>query len=97
MFKHLSLSCILLATISATSSWAAPKGPKVGRVKYAVDPALKSTGSCAADAAWSGVRNGADFRQMDCFKTGDGGSLQFLKIRLSILMSLLKRAMMALL
>ena len=75
MFKHLSLSCILLATISATSSWAAPKGPKVGRVKYAVDPALKSTGSCAADAAWSGVRNGADFRQMDCFKTGDGGSI----------------------
>ena len=75
MFKYLSLSCILLATISATSSWAAPKGPKVGRVKYAVDPALKSTGSCAADAAWSGVRNGADFRQMDCFKTGDGGSI----------------------
>ena len=75
MFKHLSLSCILLATIAVTSSWAAPKEPKVGRVKYAVDPALKSTGSCADDAAWSNVRNGATFRQMDCFKTGDGGSI----------------------
>ena len=75
MFKHLSLSCLLLAMMVPTSALAAPKGPKVGKVVSVVDLAVKSTGSCAEDATWDAVKVNSAVRQLDCYKTGDGGSV----------------------
>ena len=74
MFKHLSLSCFLLALVVPSALLAAPKGEKVGSIRSVTNPAFKSSGSCAEDAKWSEVKMGT-FRQLDCFKTGDGGSV----------------------
>lgn len=74
MFKHLSLSCFLLALVVPTTIFAAPKGEKVGSIRAVTNPAFKSSGSCAEDAKWNEVKMGT-FRQLDCFKTGDGGSV----------------------
>ena len=74
MFKHLSLSCILLALVVPTAIFAAPKGEKVGSIRAVTNPAFRSSGSCAEDAKWNEVKMGT-FRQLDCFKTGDGGSV----------------------
>ena len=74
MFKHLSLSCVLLALVVPTTIFAAPKGEKVGSIRAVTNPAFKSSGSCAEDAKWNEVKMGT-FRQLDCFKTGDGGSV----------------------
>ncbi len=74
MFKHLSLSCLLMAMIVPSALFAAPKGEKVGSIRAVTNPAFKSSGSCAEDAKWSEVKMGT-FRQLDCFKTGDGGSV----------------------
>lgn len=74
MFKHLSLSCFLLALVVPSAIFAAPKGEKVGSIRAVTHPAFKSSGSCAEDAKWSDVKMGS-FRQLDCFKTGDGGSV----------------------
>jgi hypothetical protein len=74
MFKHLSLSCFLLALVVPSAIFAAPKGEKVGSIRAVTNPAFKSSGSCAEDAKWNEVKMGT-FRQLDCFKTGDGGSV----------------------
>ena len=74
MFKHLSLSCFLLALVVPTAIFAAPKGEKVGSIRAVTNPAFRSSGSCAEDAKWNEVKMGT-FRQLDCFKTGDGGSV----------------------
>lgn len=74
MFKHLSLSCVLLALVVPTTIFAAPKGEKVGSIRAVTNPAFRSSGSCAEDAKWNEVKMGT-FRQLDCFKTGDGGSV----------------------
>jgi len=74
MLKHLSLSCILLALVVPTAIFAAPKGEKVGSIRAVTNPAFRSSGSCAEDAKWNEVKMGT-FRQLDCFKTGDGGSV----------------------
>ena len=74
MFKHLSLSCFLLALVVPSAVFAAPKGEKVGSIRGVTLPALKSSGNCADDAKWNEVKIGT-FRQLDCFKTGDGGSV----------------------
>jgi len=54
--------------------FAAPKGEKVGSVRGVNLPAYKSSGSCNDDAKWGNVKIGK-FRMLDCFKTGDGGSV----------------------
>jgi len=74
MFKHLSLSCVLLALVVPTTIFAVPKGEKVGSIRAVTNPAFRSSGSCAEDAKWNEVKMGT-FRQLDCFKTGDGGSV----------------------
>lgn len=74
MFKHLSLSCVLLALVVPTTIFAAPKGEKVGSIRAVTNPAFRSSGNCAEDAKWNEVKMGT-FRQLDCFKTGDGGSV----------------------
>ncbi len=74
MFKHLSLPCFLLALVVPSAVFAAPKGEKVGSIRGVTLPALKSSGNCTQDAKWNEVKIGT-FRQLDCFKTGDGGSV----------------------
>ena len=74
MFKHLSLSCVLLALVVPTTIFAVPKGEKVGSIRAVTNPAFRSSGNCAEDAKWNEVKMGT-FRQLDCFKTGDGGSV----------------------
>lgn len=77
MFKHLSLSCLLLAMMVPSCALAAPKGPKVGKVVSVSVEGLpvKSTGSCAEDATWDAVKVNSAVRQQDCYKTGNGGSV----------------------
>ena len=74
MFKHLSLPCFLFALVVPSAVFAAPKGEKVGSIRGVTLPALKSSGNCTQDAKWNEVKIGT-FRQLDCFKTGDGGSV----------------------
>ena len=74
MFKHLSLSCLLLTTITATSALAAPK-VTAGNVSNVVPDAFKSAQSCADDAEWKPVKFHQKFKPQDCFKTKDGGSV----------------------
>ena len=75
MFKHLSLSCVLLTTIAATSVWAAPKA-KAGNISNVVPDAFKSAKSCADDADWKPAKFNQKFDPKDCFKTHDGGSVE---------------------
>ncbi|SHK36457.1 FecR domain-containing protein [Fibrobacter sp. UWB12] len=72
MFKHLSLSCLLLTTITASSVIAAPQ---VGQVSSVVPDAFKSDKGCADDVAWKPAKFPQKFNQKNCFKTNDGGSV----------------------
>ena len=74
MFKHLSLSCLLLATIASTSVFAGPK-VTAGQVGPVVPEAFKSTKGCADDAEWKEAKYSQKFKVQDCFKTKDGGSI----------------------
>ena len=72
MFKHLSLSSLLLTIIASTTALAAPKA---GHVSYVAPDAFKSAKSCAEDAVWKPAKYPQKFDMLDCFKTNDGGSV----------------------
>ena len=78
MFRHLSLSCLLLAMFVPANAIAAPKGVKAGYIREVVPDAFKMANVCAADddAGWNPVVNGLPFRELDCFRTNDGGSVE---------------------
>ena len=71
MFRHLSLSSLLLTTI-VTSAFAAPKA---GHVSFVAPDAFKSAKTCADDAGWKPAKYPQKFDMLDCFKTNDGGSI----------------------
>ncbi len=75
MLRHLSLSCLLFAMMASTNTFAA-KAPKVGKTRGVNLPAYQRSGDCADDAEWKEVKNDKTFRQLDCFKTGPGGSIR---------------------
>ena len=72
MFKHLSLSSLLLTIIASTTAFAAPKA---GHVSYVAPEAFRSAKSCAEDAVWKPAKYPQKFDMLDCFKTNDGGSV----------------------
>ena len=76
MFKHLSLSFLLLTTIATTSVFAAPK--KAGNIGSIVQDAFKSVNGCADDAEWKNLSYSQKFTVKDCFKTNDGGSIELI-------------------
>ena len=73
MFKHLSLSCLLLAIVAPLSVSAAPK---VGTISGVVPEAYKSKNSCADSSDWTAAKYGAKFELNNCFKTSDGGAIE---------------------
>ncbi len=73
MFKHLSLSCLLLAMIVPLSVSAASK---VGTISGVVPEAYKSKNSCADSSDWTAAKYGAKFELNNCFKTSDGGAIE---------------------
>lgn len=78
MFKHLFFSCLLMAVLVPSSVWAAPKGEKVGTIREA-HAAFKNNGSgnCAENAEWKDeAKSNTKFRQLDCFKTNNGGAVR---------------------
>lgn len=78
MFKHLFFSCLLLAVVLPSAVWAAPKGEKVGTIREA-HAAFKNNGSgnCAENAEWKDeAKSNTKFRQLDCFKTNNGGAVR---------------------
>ena len=78
MFKHLFFSCLLMAVLVPSSAWAAPKGEKVGTIREA-HAAFKNNGSgnCAESAEWKDeAKSNTKFRQLDCFKTNNGGAVR---------------------
>ena len=70
MFKHLSLSCLLLATVVPVSVSAA----KVGTTRTVIPVAEKSKGSCDDDAKWKSASGKIDSK--DCFRTSNEGSIE---------------------
>ena len=70
MFKHLSLSCLLLATVVPVSVSAA----KVGTTRTVMPVAEKSKGSCDDDAKWKSASGKIDSK--DCFRTSNEGSIE---------------------
>ena len=70
MFKHLSLSCLLLATVVPMSVSAA----KVGTTRTVIPVAEKSKGSCDDDAKWKSASGKIDSK--DCFRTSNEGSIE---------------------
>ena len=70
MFKHLSLSCLLLATVVPVSVSAA----KVGITRNVMPVAEKSKGSCDDDAKWKSASGKIDSK--DCFRTSNEGSIE---------------------
>ena len=78
MLKHLFFSCLLLAMVVPSSVWSAPKGEKVGTIREA-HAAFKNNGSgnCAENAEWKDeAKSNTKFRQLDCFKTDNGGAVR---------------------
>lgn len=76
MFKHLSLSCLLLMTFTATSAFSAPK-VKAGNIRNVVPDAFKSAKQCATvPENWKPAKFNQAFDPKDCFKTNDGGSVE---------------------
>ena len=78
MFKHLFFSCLLLAVVLPSAVWAAPKGEKVGTIREA-HAAFRNNGSgnCAENAEWKDeAKSNTKFRQLDCFKTNNGGAVR---------------------
>lgn len=76
MFKHLFFSCLLLAVVLPSAVWAAPKGEKVGTIREA-HAAFKNNGNCAENAEWKDeAKSNTKFRQLDCFKTDNGGAVR---------------------
>ena len=78
MFKHLFFSCLLLAVVLPSAVWAAPKGEKVGTIREA-HAAFKNNGNgnCAENAEWKDeAKSNTKFRQLDCFKTNNGGAVR---------------------
>ena len=78
MFKHLFFSCLLLAVVLPSAVWAAPKGEKVGTIREA-HAAFKNNGSgnCAENSEWKDeAKSNTKFRQLDCFKTDNGGAVR---------------------
>ena len=81
MFKHLSLSCLLLVAVSSTVFAASSKGEKVGKIRDPHDPAFINSGSCPDDDVWTkNALVNENFRAKDCFKTGPEGSI-FLELK----------------
>lgn len=70
MFKHLSLSCLLLAMVVPVSVSAA----KVGTTRTVIPVAEKSKGSCDDDAKWKSASGKIDSK--DCFRTSNEGSIE---------------------
>ena len=70
MFKHLSLSCLLLAMVVPVSVSAA----KVGTTRTVMPVAEKSKGSCDDDAKWKSASGKIDSK--DCFRTSNEGSIE---------------------
>lgn len=70
MFKHLSLSCLLLAMVVPVSVSAA----KVGTTRNVIPVAEKSKGSCDDDAKWKSASGKIDSK--DCFRTSNEGSIE---------------------
>ena len=76
MFKHLFFSCLLLAVVLPSAVWSAPKGEKVGTIREA-HAAFKNNGNCAENAEWKDeAKSNTKFRQLDCFKTDNGGAVR---------------------
>ena len=70
MFKHLSLSYLLLAMVVPVSVSAA----KVGTTRTVMPVAEKSKGSCDDDAKWKSASGKIDSK--DCFRTSNEGSIE---------------------
>ena len=70
MFKHLSLSYLLLAMVVPVSVSAA----KVGTTRTVIPVAEKSKGSCDDDAKWKSASGKIDSK--DCFRTSNEGSIE---------------------
>ena len=76
MLKHLFFSCLLLAMVVPSSVWSAPKGEKVGTIREA-HAAFKNNRDCAENAEWKDeAKSNTKFRQLDCFKTDNGGAVR---------------------
>ena len=70
MFKHLSLSYLLLAMVVPVSVSAA----KVGTTRTVIPVAEKSKGSCDDDAKWKSASGKIDSK--DCFRTSNECSIE---------------------